>query len=119
VSGKEDKHDMAKTTRKTGNDTTGAKPAARRKTATVPAAGAGKATTRRRIKTEAEIASANDRPARADRPVAAAPVPEPMHDQIAMRAYHIFLRRGATPGHAAADWFLARAELLQARGLKA
>jgi hypothetical protein len=114
---------MAKTTRKTGNDTTGAKPAARRKTATVPAAGAGKATTRRRIKTEAEIAPAaaiaNDRPARADRPVAAAPVPEPMHDQIAMRAYHIFLRRGATPGHAAADWFLARAELLQARGLKA
>jgi hypothetical protein len=55
----------------------------------------------------------------ARRKTAAAPVPEPTHDEIAARAHHIFLRRRATHGHAAHDWFQARAELHQERGLKA
>ena len=55
----------------------------------------------------------------ARRKTTAAPVPEPTHDEIAERAHNIFLRRRATHGHAAHDWFQARAELLQARGLKA
>jgi len=97
VCDKEDKHNMAKTTRKTETRTATPKPAARRKTAAI----------------------AHDRPARVARPVAAAPVPEPTHDEIAARAHDIFLRRRATHGHAAHDWFQARAELLQARGLKA
>jgi hypothetical protein len=102
VSGKEGQQNMAKTTRKNDTGTTAAKPAARRKTAAAPAIGAGKVTTRRRTKTDPEIAS----------------VPEPTHDEIAVRAHHIFLRRRATHGHAAHDWFQAQAELLQERGLK-
>ena len=115
---------MAKMIRKTETGTTAAKPAARRKTAATAAApGAAKVTTRRRTKLDPEVpaaaAIANDRPVRVDRPVAAAPGPEPTHDQIALRAYHIFLRRGTAHGHAASDWFQARAELLQERGPKA
>ena len=122
MSDKEDKQDMAKTTRKSETSTTEAKPAPRRKTAAAPVAGAPKVTTRRRTKTELEIAPAaaiaNDRPARTERPVAAPPVSEPTHDEIAVRAHDIFLRRGRTHGHAAHDWFQAKAELLQERGLK-
>jgi hypothetical protein len=122
VSGKEDKQNMAKTIRKTETGNTAAKPAAQRKTAATAAPGAAKVTTRRRTKLDPEVpaaaAIANDRPARMDRPVAAAPGSEPTHDQIALRAYHIFLRRGTAHGHAANDWFQARAELLRERGPK-
>jgi hypothetical protein len=103
VSGKEDKQDMARMIRKNETGTTAAKPAARRNTAATPAAGAAKVTTRRRTTTEP----------------GAAPGLEPTYDQIALRAYHIFLRRGTAHGHAADDWFQARAELLQERGPKA
>jgi hypothetical protein len=123
VSGKENKQNMAKTIRKTETGTTAAKPAARRKTAATAATGAAKVTTRRRTKLDPDVpaaaAVANDRPARVDRRVAAAPGPEPTHGQIALRAYHIFLRRGASHGHATHDWFQAQAELLQERGPKA
>lgn len=39
------------------------------------------------------------------------PVAGPTHDQIAQRAYEIYLRRAGAPGTAEGDWELARKEL--------
>jgi hypothetical protein len=39
------------------------------------------------------------------------PVAGPTHDQIAQRAYEIYLRRAGAPGTAEGDWALARQEL--------
>jgi hypothetical protein len=56
----------------------------------------------------------------ADRP-AAAPAPvfsEPTHDEIAVRAYHIYLRRNGWPGNSDRDWLQAIEELrAERRGL--
>jgi len=108
VSGKEDKHDMAKTTRKTEPKTGEIKPAARRTKAAAPAAGAEKVTAPRKTK--------------------AAPAPqepkwqgsaaEPTHDEIALRAWSIYQQRGASHGQAMSDWLEARNQLCLERGLK-
>jgi hypothetical protein len=39
----------------------------------------------------------------------------PAHDAIAKRAYELYLRRGARPGHAVEDWLRAERELVQGR----
>jgi len=35
----------------------------------------------------------------------------PTHEQIALRAYELFLARGSEPGHESEDWLAAEAEL--------
>jgi hypothetical protein len=50
---------------------------------------------------------AADRPAAAHTPV----VGEPTHDEIAVRAYHIYLRRNGWPGDSDRDWLQAIEEL--------
>ncbi len=37
--------------------------------------------------------------------------PEPTQEEIALRAYHIFLERGSTPGNEVEDWLQAEHEL--------
>ena len=111
---------MAKTTKKT--ETTGAaKPAARRKTTPAAAAGVEKVTTRRRTKAQSEgtdlVAVADSRPSKAERPVAVARVPEPTHDEIAVRAYYLSQRRRAWAGSPDADWLQAVNELRRERGI--
>ncbi len=107
VSGKEDKHDMAKTTRKTEPTTAVTKPAARRTKAADPAAGAEKVTAPRKRKTASEAATAGQ-----------GFVPEPTHDEIALRAWSIYQQRGASHGQAMSDWLEARNQLCLERGLK-
>ena len=43
---------------------------------------------------------------------AAAPKPAPTHDEIALRAYHIYLQRKGAPGSPFEDWKRAEQELL-------
>jgi hypothetical protein len=58
-------------------------------------------------------------PASSNEVVAAAPTnelvevaaPTPSHDDVARRAYEIFLRRGGASGHPLADWLQAEREL--------
>lgn len=52
-------------------------------------------------------------PARAPNaePATAASRNNPTHEQIARRAYEIFLARGGTPGNPEQDWFQAEREL--------
>jgi hypothetical protein len=111
VSGKEDEEDMAKTTRKTESVPAAAekKPAPARKKAVGPAAGAEKVTPRR-VKKPAPDASAA--------PEAVAAAIEPTHDEIALRAWSIYERRGRSHGQAMSDWLQAKAELCRERGLK-
>jgi hypothetical protein len=106
VSGKEDEEDMAKTTRKTESAPaeTEKKTAPGRKKAVGPAAGAEKVTTRRVKKPAAEAS--------------AAPALEPTHDEIALRAWSIYERRGRSHGQAMSDWLQAKAELVRERGLR-
>jgi hypothetical protein len=40
----------------------------------------------------------------------------PSHEEIALRAYEIYLERGATPGDALGDWARAERELLEKSG---
>jgi hypothetical protein len=40
----------------------------------------------------------------------------PSQEEIALRAYQIFLERGAAPGNALDDWTRAERELLQKNG---
>ena len=35
----------------------------------------------------------------------------PTHDEIALRAYQLYLARGSEPGHESEDWLAAEAEL--------
>jgi hypothetical protein len=42
--------------------------------------------------------------------------PSPSREDIARRAYEIFLRRGSQPGHEAEDWLQAERELSEGRG---
>ena len=37
----------------------------------------------------------------------------PTHEQIALRAYHIYLERGATPGNELEDWTRAERQLTE------
>lgn len=37
----------------------------------------------------------------------------PTHEEIALRAYHIFLERGCTPGNEREDWLRAEQELME------
>jgi hypothetical protein len=37
--------------------------------------------------------------------------PAPSYDEIALRAYHIYLERGSTPGDPMRDWLQAEREL--------
>jgi hypothetical protein len=107
VSGKEDEHDMAKTTRKTEPATAAKKPASRTKAG--PAAGAEKATARRQAKTEA---------ANAEPPARQGFASEPTHDEIALRAWSIYERRGRSHGRAMSDWLEAKTQLILERGIK-
>ncbi len=43
-----------------------------------------------------------------------AAAPAPTYDEIALRAYHIYLQRGATPGDPMQDWLQAEHELNEA-----
>ena len=38
---------------------------------------------------------------------------QPTQEQIALRAYHIFLERGSTPGDPMEDWLRAERELME------
>ena len=40
------------------------------------------------------------------------PAAKPTYDEIALRAYHIYLERGCTPGDPMQDWLRAEQELL-------
>ena len=40
----------------------------------------------------------------------------PTREEIALRAYHIYLERGGTPGNALDDWTRAERELLALNG---
>jgi hypothetical protein len=40
---------------------------------------------------------------------------EPTHDEIAARAYELYLARGSLDGYSEEDWLLAEAELRQRR----
>jgi hypothetical protein len=40
-------------------------------------------------------------------------VAPPSYDEIALRAYHIYLERGCTPGDPMQDWLRAEQELLE------
>jgi Protein of unknown function (DUF2934) len=42
----------------------------------------------------------------------------PTHEEIALRAYHIFLRRNGAPGDPHADWVLAEHELVSEKATK-
>jgi hypothetical protein len=37
----------------------------------------------------------------------------PTYEEIALRAYHIYLERGSTPGDSLADWLRAERELTE------
>jgi len=41
-----------------------------------------------------------------------APKPAPTHDEIALRAYHIYLQRDSAPGNPFDDWKQAEQQLL-------
>jgi hypothetical protein len=42
--------------------------------------------------------------------------PQPEQDEIARRAYELYLQRGSVPGHETDDWLQAEAELSAAAG---
>jgi hypothetical protein len=111
VQDKKDERVMAKTTRKTDPKTAGIKPATRRAKAAAPAGAGETATARRRTKVAAAAASASE-------PADQGFVPEPSHDEIALRAWKIYQDRGASHGDANRDWLEARAQLFAERGLK-
>jgi len=46
------------------------------------------------------------------------PVSGPMIDEIAQRAYEIFLARGGGPGHDLDDWLQAESELLRENAVR-
>ena len=41
---------------------------------------------------------------------------EPTQEEIALRAYHIYLERGCTPGNPFDDWVRAERELIENHG---
>jgi hypothetical protein len=40
----------------------------------------------------------------------------PTHEEVALRAYQIYLERGGTPGHELEDWTSAERELMEKNG---
>jgi hypothetical protein len=91
-------------------------------TGTTPAA--PKARTRRKTDAPTEItivATAADRlvadPPAIEAPVSQGPLADPLaavplsHEQIALRAYHIYLERGGQPGDQFLDWVTAERQL--------
>ncbi|HPW21231.1 MAG TPA: DUF2934 domain-containing protein [Vicinamibacterales bacterium] len=110
---------MARTTKKIETPGT-AKPAVKRRTASAPAAAVEKVTTRRRTKTQSEglppMAVADNRPSKAVRS-AAGRVPEPTHEEIAVRAYYLSERRRGWHGSPEQDWLQAVTELRRERGI--
>jgi hypothetical protein len=56
-------------------------------------------------------------PKRADN-VLRMPALAPTTEEIARRAYEIFLARGGEPGHDLDDWFQAESELLRERAAR-
>jgi len=40
----------------------------------------------------------------------------PTREEVALRAYQIYLERGGAPGHALEDWTRAESELIQKNG---
>jgi hypothetical protein len=44
-------------------------------------------------------------------------LPMPTHDEVSLRAYHIWLDSGRTHGHDQSDWEQARQQLLSERSL--
>jgi len=113
---------MAKTTRKTQEAAAEKKPAARRASAAAPATGIKKTTTRTRKKAGApgSIPAISDREvANLGQPVQAPAIPaEPTHDEIALRAWSIYERRGGGHDQAFDDWLEAKRQLFAERGLK-
>ena len=103
---------MAKTTRKTDPTIAEKKPATRRPKAAETLAGAEKLTTRRRATPAPEASSAK-------KPIERSYVPEPTHDEIALRAWSIYESRGGGHDQALDDWLEARMQLFVERGLKA
>jgi hypothetical protein len=124
VQGKEDKQDMAKTTRKAEPTSAEKKPVVRSPRAASTAAGAVKATVRKPRKAAGDalgIPAVTERDvANVGQPLQAPAIPaELAHDEIALRAWSIYLRRGASHGQAMSDWLEAKRQLLAERGLKA
>jgi hypothetical protein len=117
---------MAKrTVRKTDPETTTAPERRRRTTATEGIASAAKANRSRRkagsvapamgveaVETPAELVAHIEEIEFTTAPDAVA-APEVTHEHIAVRAYHIYLSRGARPGDQFADWIAAERELRQ------
>jgi BRCT domain type II-containing protein len=105
---------MAKTTRKTESvpAETVKKTAPGRK----KAVGAEKVTTRRARTTTTDASTASE--ASAAGAAAGAPALEPTHDEIALRAWSIYERRGRSHGQAMNDWLQAKSELCRERGLR-
>jgi hypothetical protein len=103
---------MAKTTRRSVTKATTAKPATGRKRLVDESAPVEEVVPRRRTATAKKatrvVATAHD-----TAPVAAAQaIPaEPTHEEVSLRAYHIYLRRGRTPGNPDYDWMQALNEL--------
>ncbi len=115
---------MAKTTPKTDSAPAEKKPAVRRTKAAGTEAGAGKTTARKTRKAAGQVPAI---PAVTERDVvkpgqpAQAPAirPEPTHDEIAVRAWSIYERRGGGHGQAMDDWLEAKRQLSAERGRKA
>lgn len=51
-------------------------------------------------------------------PKKASAAKSPTYDEIALRAYHIFLKRNGAPGDPHADWLRAEGELLAEKAKK-
>jgi hypothetical protein len=111
---------MAKTTRRTEAAPAEKKPAARRAKVAEPAAEPVKKTVRGTKKTAPAAAGGHESAVAAApaRPMAQTGAPEPSHDEIALRAWSIYQRRGRTHGQAMSDWLQAKTELLLERGVK-
>ena len=50
-------------------------------------------------------------PKKTRKPTAVAPAAAPSNDEVALRAYHIYLERHGAPGDAMQDWLQAEREL--------
>ncbi len=113
---------MAKKTLKSAaQDVT--RPAVRRSRTTKPAstpvtAGPVRRASSSRTKKPAAMAVADDRGMSA---IVAAEVlaaaPEPTYDEVATRAYYVYLRRSGAPGNPDHDWLVALDELRRERGI--
>jgi hypothetical protein len=67
---------------------------------------------RRRAARKAEASGESPSPAAVAEPPNQPPVVQPSAEAIAIRAYQLFLARGATDGHAFDDWLQAERELM-------